>query len=112
MTVRVGVITFPGSLDDGDALCLGEQFVGDLTLDGQFEPLADADSGEVRDPESRERAGDGLPLGVQQFGLGHDVDDDGGHVTAPSVAGRGLLQSTGPGILSLLPSLERLVNDS
>ena len=51
----------------------------DLALDGELEALADADGGEVLDAQAREGAGDGLSLRVQQLGLGHDVDDDGGH---------------------------------
>ena len=98
MTARIGVITFPGSLDDRDALRLGQDLVGYLAVDGELEALPDPDTAEVRNTQTRECARHRLPLRVQQLGLGHDVDDDGGHQTAPDVAGRGRLQSTGPGI--------------
>ncbi len=48
-------------------------------VDGELEALADAHAGEAALAEARECAGHGLALGVEQFGLGHDVDDDDGH---------------------------------
>jgi hypothetical protein len=51
----------------------------DLALDGELEALADAHGREVLDAEPRERTRHGLALRVEQFGFGHDVDDDGGH---------------------------------
>jgi hypothetical protein len=31
------------------------------------------------EPQTRQGAEDGLPLRVEDLGLGHDVDDDSGH---------------------------------
>ena len=69
-----------------DPLTLGRDATGRrkhlvvyLAVHGQLETLADPDAREAVDTEPREGSGDGLPLRVEQLGLGHDVDDDGGH---------------------------------
>ncbi|GAA1269246.1 hypothetical protein GCM10009634_10500 [Saccharothrix xinjiangensis] len=41
--------------------------------------LALADSGDSVEPEAGQRVGHRLSLGVEDFGLRHDVDDDSGH---------------------------------
>ena len=63
------------------AICadLGEHVVGDLTLDLELEPLALPDVGHAVEPQPGQGAEDGLALGVEDLGLGHDVDDDTGH---------------------------------
>ncbi len=66
---------------------LGEHALGDGTVDGQLEALANTNVREVAFAETVEGAGDGLALGVEKFGLGHDFDDDGGHDGLPRVAG-------------------------
>ena len=65
-------------------LDLGEHGVGDLTVDLELEPLALTDVGHTLEAQSRQRAEHGLALGVEDLGLGHDVDDDTGHGGAPS----------------------------
>ena len=59
-----------------------EHLVGDLTGELELEPLALADVGHPGEAEPRQRAEDGLALGVEDLGLGHHVDDDLGHGTS------------------------------
>ena len=68
----------------GDLLDLRLERVVDGTVDGQLEALADAHAGESGSAGAGEGAGKGLPLGIEQLGLGHHVDDDGGHRGSPS----------------------------
>ena len=58
---------------------LGEVVVGDRAVDREDEALALPDVGEVLEAEPRECPPDGLPLGVEDLGLEHDVDDDASH---------------------------------
>ena len=44
-------------------------------------------------PSSGERPGDGLAGRVEQLGLGHDLDDDGGHGRLPGFRGAGIRPS-------------------
>jgi hypothetical protein len=62
----------------GQLLDLGERVVGDLG-DLQLEPLALTDLGDPGEPEPRQGAENGLPLRVENLGLGHDVDDNARH---------------------------------
>src|ERR1019366_7560619 len=62
----------------------GQHLAGDLTLDGQDEPLALADIGEQVESQPRQGTGDGLALGVENLGLEHDVDDDYSHARCSS----------------------------
>ena len=75
--LRVGVVTFPGSLDDVDAQ-RAARVVG-LAVDLDLEPLALADVADAFEPEPREGTEDGLALGVEDLALGHHVDDVAGH---------------------------------
>jgi hypothetical protein len=49
---------------------------------GQFdlEPLALADAGDLAEAETPAGAGDCLTLGIMDFGLEHDVDDESRHI--------------------------------
>ena len=66
---RIGVITFPGTLDDVDAV-----------VDLELETLALANIRYSGEPESGQGADNCLPLGIENLGLGHDIDNDTGHV--------------------------------
>ncbi len=52
-----------------------EHLVGQLAVDLELEPLALADVGDAGETEPGQGAEDGLALGVEDLGLGHDVDD-------------------------------------
>src|SRR5688572_15158860 len=62
---------------------LGQDVFGHLAVDGQFETLALADSAKAGETQTGECSHDGLPLRVQNLGLGHDVDNDPGHPVTP-----------------------------
>ena len=62
---------------------LGQDLLGHLAVDGQFEALALADSAESGEAQAGQRTHDGLPLRVENLGLGHDVDNDPGHPATP-----------------------------
>jgi hypothetical protein len=53
--------------------------VGDLTVDGEDEPLPLPDVGDPLETQPRQGTGDGLALRVEDLGLEHDVDDDASH---------------------------------
>ena len=57
--------------------------LGHLAVDGQFETLALADRAKAGEAQAGECTHDGLPLRVQNLGLGHDVDNDPGHPVTP-----------------------------
>ena len=58
---------------------LGEDGLGELTLELQLEALALADVEDTVEAQARQGAEHGLALRVEDLGLGHDVDDDSGH---------------------------------
>ncbi len=72
------------------AICadLLEEGVARVAVELDLEPLALADVAHAGEAEARQRAEHGLALGVEDLGLGHDIDD---------VAGHGVLLGTGGG---------------
>src|SRR5919112_491539 len=63
--------------------CLGQDVLGHLAVDRQFETLALADRAEAGEAQPGESADDRLPLRVQNLGFGHDVNNDPGHPVTP-----------------------------
>ena len=62
-----------------EALGLGEHRIRHLAVDGELEALADAHGAELGLAGSGEGPRHGLAGRVEQLGLRHDLDDDGGH---------------------------------
>ena len=62
---------------------LGQDLLGHLAVDREFEPLALADSAERGEAQPGQCTDDGLALRVENLGLGHDVDNDPGHPATP-----------------------------
>src|SRR4029453_683184 len=62
---------------------LGQDSVGHLAVNRQFETLALTDWAEAVEAAAGQCPHDGFPLGVQNLGLGHDVNDDPGHPVTP-----------------------------
>ena len=60
-----------------------EDFGGHIALNGEFKALANAHILELSVAEPLKGASDGLALGVKQFGLGHDINDNRGHPGSP-----------------------------
>ena len=78
---------------------------------GELEALSDPHAGEGVHTEAVQGSRDRLSLRIQQLGLGHDVDDDGGHGAAPSVTGGGLSHSTDPRPLLSRPVSRQVVTE-
>ncbi len=73
--------------------------VGDLAVDLELEALALADVGHTLEAQAGQGAEHGLALGVEDLGLGHDVDDDTGH--GDSLAAVGIPRRVYPWPVSL-----------